>query len=200
MTPPLLATLDRFIARGRRRLFGDRLLHAVGVGLTAGLAVGFLWLLTEPWLMAAPPAGLRWIVLAVATGLGLFAGAVWAVVGRPTREAAALELDRRFDLSERVTTALGLLPAERETSAGQALLTDASAKVAGLRVGEKFPIRPRWSLGGVPVLAALIAAAVFFYHPDTSSASGDDSTPDAAKWLATKLPADAAKLPTQPFT
>ena len=200
MTPTLLATLDRFIARGRRRLFGDRLLHAVGIGLSAGLAVGFLWLLAEPWLLTAPPAGLRWIVLTVATGMGLFAGAVWAAVGRPSREAAALELDRRFDLRERVTTALGLLPAERETSAGQALLTDASAKVAGLRVGEKFPIRPRWPLGGVPVLAALIAAAVFFYHPDTSTASGEDPTPDAAKRLATKLPADAAKLPAQSFT
>ncbi|QEL17312.1 hypothetical protein [Limnoglobus roseus] len=202
MTPTLLATLDRFINRVRRRLFGDRLLHAVGVGLSAGLAVGLVWLLAEPWLLAAPPDGLRWWVLSSAAGLGLIAGAGWAFVGRPTREAAALELDRRFDLRERVTTALGLQPDERETSAGQALLTDASAKVEGIRVGEKFPIRPRWSLGGVPVLAALIAAAVFFYHPDTSSASNDENpaAAAAAKKLATKVPGDAAKLPTQPFT
>lgn len=200
MTPTLLATLDRFITRARRRLFGDRLLHAVGVGLSVGLAVGLAWFLAEPWLWDAPPDGLRWLVLAAAAGVGLLAGTGWAVVGRPTREAAALELDRRFDLRERVTTALGLLPAERESPAGQAVLGDASAKVAGLRVGDKFPIRPRWSLGGVPLLAALIAAAVFFYHPDTSSASGDDPRPDAGRKLATKAPGDAAKLPTQPFT
>ncbi len=201
MTPTLLASLDRFIGRARRRLFGDALLHAVGVGLTAGLAVGLIWLLAEPWLLAVPPEWLRWAVGGSAVGLGLVAGVAWAVAGRPSREAAALEVDRRFDLRERVTTALGLRPEERDTAAGQALLADASAKVASVRVGEKFPIRPRWSLGSVPAVAALIAAVVFFYHPDTSSASNDGSTADAKKKVpATKLPGDAAKLPTQPFT
>lgn len=201
MTPPLLTTLERFINRARRRLFGDRLLHAVGVGLSTGLGVGLAWFLAEPWLLAPPPEWLRWTVLGTTAGIGLLGGVLWAVVGRPSREAAALELDRRFDLRERITTALGLAPTDRETPAGQAVLADASAKVEGIRVREKFPIRPRWSLGGVPALAAMIAAAVFFYDPDTSSASNDGSADPTRKVATkTKAPGDLAKLPTQPFT
>lgn len=201
MTPNLLVSLDRFIGKARRRLLGDQLLHSVGVGVSAGLALGLAWFLAEPWLLTAPPDGLRWIVVGAAAGLGLLSGIVWSVALRPTREAAALELDRRFDLRERVTTALGLRPNERETSAGQALLADVSAKVADIRVAEKFPIRPRWSLGSVPALAGLIALAFFFYQPDTSSASNGSDPASAKKTLAaTKLPGDPLKLPTQPFT
>ncbi len=201
MTPKLLATIDCYIGKARRRLFGDSLLHSVGLGLSLGLAVGLAWFLAEPWILSAPPEGLRWIVVGAAAGLGMLAGLVWSLATRPTREAAALELDRRFDLRERVTTAVCLRPEDRDTPAGQALLADASAKVATIRVAEKFPIRPRWSLGGVPALAAAIAAAFFFYQPDTSSASnGDEAAAKAKALAATKLPADAKKLPTEKFT
>jgi hypothetical protein len=201
MTAPPIATVERSIARARRRLLGDRLLHAAGLGVTAGLGVGLGWFLAEPWLLAAPPEGLRWIVAGSAAGLGLLVGAAWSFATRPTREAAALELDRRFDLRERVTTAVGLRPEDRETPAGQALLADATAKVAALRVGEKFPIRPRRTLGGIPVLAAALTAAVFLYHPDTTGATNGGDSPLARNALAsTQLPADAKKLPTQSFT
>lgn len=201
MTPNLLVSLDRFIGTARRRLLGDQLLHSVGIGVSAGLALGLAWFLAEPWVLRTPPEGLRWIVIVTAAGIGLLAGIVWSLALRPTRETAALELDRRFDLRERVTTALGLRPSERETPAGQALLADVSAKVAGIRVAEKFPIRPRWSLGGVPALATLIALAFFFYRPDSSSASNSSDGNATKKALAaTKLPSDAVKPPTQPFT
>lgn len=200
MTPTLLTTLDRFVTRARRRLLGDRLLHAVGVGLSAGLALGLAWVLAEPWAVGRTD-WVRWAVLGATAGVGVLGGVLWAVVGRPSREAAALELDRRFDLRERVTTALCLVPADRDTPAGQAVLADAAAKVAGIQVREKFPIRPRRSLAGVPLLAAAVAAAAFFYDPDTSSASNDDGNSPTKKLATnTKAPGELPKLPTQPFT
>ncbi len=201
MTPTIPAPLDRCIARARRRLFGDRWLHAVGLGVSAGLGTGLLWFLAEPWLFSTPVDGVRWIVAGAATGLGALAGTVWSFATRPSKAVAALELDRRFALHERVTTAVGLRSEERESPAGQALLADAAAQVATLRVAEKFPIRPRRSLGGVPVLAASLAAAFAFYHPDTSGAAPTTEGPAGRNPLAaTKLPADAAKLPTEKFT
>ncbi len=201
MTTIPLAPLDRSIARARRRMLGDRWLHAVGLGVTAGLGAGLAWFLAEPWLLAAPPEGLRWIVAGAAAGLGALAGTVWSFATRPTKALAALELDRRFELHERVTTAVGLRSDERESPAGQAVLADAAAKVAALRVAEKFPIRPRRTLGGVPVLAASLAAAFAFYHPDTTGAAPSAAGPAGRNAVAgTKLPADAAKLPTEKFT
>jgi hypothetical protein len=201
MTPALPAPLDRSIARARCRLLGDRWLHAAGLGTTAGLAAGLAWVLAEPWVLATPPDGLRWIVVGTAAGLGWLAGTLWSFATRPSRETAALEIDRRFELHERVTTAVGLRTQDRDTPAGQALLADAAAKAAALPVAEKFPIRPRRSLGGIPVLAGAIAAAFAFYQPDTTGAGPLTDTPAGRNPVAsTRLPADAKTLPSEKFT
>lgn len=201
MTPTIEATLNRSINRARFRMLSDRMLHAVGIGVSIGLAIGLLWLLLEPWILGETPAGLRWIVLASGTTLGLMTGIVWTVATRPSRDLVALELDQRFGLRERVTTALGLQATERQTPVGQALLADASTQLAKVRVAEKFPIRPRPSLSAVPILAAAIAAVVAFYHPELSSRAEDrDAATNSKSFATTKVPADAKKLPMQPFT
>ena len=201
MTSSLLAPLERSIARVRRRLFGDRWLHAAGLGTTAGLGAGLAWFLAEPWVLESPPEQFRWIVLGTTTGLGWLAGTAWSIATRPSRETAALELDRRFTLHERVTTALGLPVQDRETPAGRALLADAVEKVASLPVAEQFPIRPRRSLSGIPLLASAIAAAFAFYHPNTTGAgTNSNGTPGQNPVASTKLPTDAKKLPTDKFT
>jgi hypothetical protein len=200
MNVNLEASVDRSIRSAQRRLLSDRFLYSLGVGLTLALTVGLGWFLLEPWVFITPPVNLRWIVLGVAIGLGLVAATLWTVLTRPSRAQAALELDKRFDLRERVTTALGLREEDRSTAAGQAVLADASSKVATLRVAEKFPLKPTWHHGAIPALAGAIALAFFFYHPDTSSASSENPALAAKKKPDTKLPADPKKLPTQPFT
>ena len=191
--------VERSVRKARRRLIADTLLNSLFVGWAAALAVGIVWLLAEPWVMESPGENLRWYVLGGATALATLAVIVRAWWLAPSRQSVALEVDNRFDLKERVTTALGLAPADQATSAGQAVLADALGKVAALKVSDKFPVRPRWHAAFVPTLAAALVLAVLFYHPDTAGAASEDELAARAKDAAATANAEAKKKPEQPF-
>jgi len=201
MSATSLSSVERSVRKARRRLVVQRLVNSLVVAWAAALAVGLGWVLVEPWAVESSPTWLRWAVLGTAAGFGTLTAIAWAVGTAPSREAAALEVDTRFGLKERVTTALGLKPEEQATPAGQAVLADAQARVASLAVGEKFPVRPRSSAAVVPVLAAGIALAVVFYHPDTGKVFGSEDGPDGKKAdEALAKISDKPKTPVSPFT
>lgn len=117
----------------------------------AGVAVPKVWALgvdravwVSGWLAGSMTAGL------------LFAAAWTALVRRGMLDAA-LELDRRFGLKERVSSSLALRPDEADTEAGRALVEDARRRVRDLDVGERFPV----VLGRRAWLPLVPAAAVF---------------------------------------
>ena len=62
-------------------------------------------------------------------------------LSRRTALDAAIEIDRRFDLRERVASSLSLSEAERDTDAGQALVKDAVRAASRIDVGDKFRVR-----------------------------------------------------------
>src|SRR5437588_2023306 len=119
-----LSSVERQLAVARRRLFLQTLLNRLVVAWTAALALAAVWFLAEPYLVEARPDWLRWAVAGGLVGLGTLAGLAWAVRARPSPLAAALSLDERFGLRERVTTALTLADRDRTSPAGQALLGD----------------------------------------------------------------------------
>src|SRR5262245_50598517 len=127
-----VAPIERSVRAARRRLFLQLLLNRLVAGWVVALVLGLGWLLAEPWLLESPPDWLKWAVAGGLTALGTVLAVVLAVRATPSRTAAALELDARFGLKERVTTALSLRPDEATTPAGQAVVTDAVAKVAPL--------------------------------------------------------------------
>jgi uncharacterized coiled-coil DUF342 family protein len=193
-----LAPVVKSVAAARRRLFLDALLGRLGVcwAVALGLSVG--WFLAEPHLLDAPPDWLRWGVLGGLVGAGTVTAVIWAARRTPTRAGAALELDKRFRLNERATTALGLDADTLATPAGQAVAADAVEKVAGLKLRERFPVGLRWHAAGIPVLAAGLAGVVLFYQP----AVGTDMAAAEQAKLAQKgeaVKADEAKKNT-PFT
>lgn len=175
------APIERSVRAARRRLFLQTLLNRLAVGWAGALLLGLGWLLAEPWLLDTPPDRLKWYVVGGLAAAGTLLAVVLAVRATPTRAAAALELDARFGLKERVTTALGLRPDEAATPAGRAVVTDAAAKVAPLAVRSKFPVRmPRESLT-VPALAGCLALAAVFYHPNTARTGDPEAGPDGKK-------------------
>src|SRR5207244_10574006 len=102
-----------------------------------------------------------------AVGDGAFALATLIAVGLALRKApsavdAALSLDQRFNLRERVTTSLTMRADEQASSAGQALLADAEQKAAGVKVGQKFPVKLGWRSALVPTAAAALALLIIF--------------------------------------
>src|SRR5262245_13024147 len=105
--PPLVR---RQVARVSRRLFLQTLLDCLVWCWVVALAVAAGWFLLQPFVVAAPPEWLRWAVAGGLLGLATVVGMVLAFVWAPSRLAAALSLDEKFGLRERVTTSLTLAP------------------------------------------------------------------------------------------
>ena len=152
--------IRRQVAAVRRRLVTQQflgilpwaLLVALGIAIV-GLVVPKIWVIhvdSDVWVAS-------WIGGAVAGGL-VFAIA-WTVAIRRQSLDAAIELDRRFGLKERVSSVLSLQSDELDSEAGQALLSDAVRRVESLEVREKFGISIN-SRALLPVLPALIAFAL----------------------------------------
>ena len=165
MTRPAASALETRVRQARRRLFTQALLNRLGLAWGCALALGLLWFLVEPVAVAGAKPYLKWAVLG---GLGA-AGTVLAVwLARrtaPSPLAAALALDQRFELKERVTTALGLSAQDQSSPAGQALLADANAKLERVVVPGKFPVRVGWRALFLPAQAVAIALLALYPPP-----------------------------------
>ena len=77
---------------------------------------------------------------------------------------SAVEIDRRFGLRERISSALQLDVVEKESPVGLALLNDAATKVERIEVRDHFPIRsaPQTPWIALPFLSCL----ALFWVPD----------------------------------
>ncbi len=93
--------------------------------------------------------------------LGFIINTVRTYLGRPSLNAAAMEIDRRFGLRERLSSSLMLSAEDRETELGQALTVDAEKRAQTLDVRDKFT----WGFHRgllLPVLPALLALGLWF--------------------------------------
>jgi hypothetical protein len=160
--------VDRVVRSARRRLAAQRFVDALVAGAVVALAVGVAWALVEPgrWWVAAPLLGVAALVAAVATARRY-----------PARTAAALEVDARFALHERVTAAVEVGPGSSDVS--RAVLADAETHAAGLKVADKFPVRLPRSARYAASLAAVLAVLAFVWHPvtDTTLFTDGDKKP-----------------------
>jgi hypothetical protein len=180
----------RQVSRAGQRLFLQALLDHLVWCWAGALLAAVVWFLVQPYLLGKAEDWVRWAVAAgffvFATGLAI--GLVWRRA--PSQVEAALELDGRFQLRERVTTSL-TLPADFEQSpVGQALIADANDRVAKLNVGSRFPVRLSWNALIVPGCAALLGLVSIFYNPDLSSAQ---ATPPKPKEETKFVPAEQVR-------
>src|SRR5690348_309348 len=126
MDRPASSPLETRVRQARRRLITQTVLNRLGVAWGCALALGLVWFLVEPVALAGAKPYLKWAVLGGLAGSAT-AAAVWlARRSAPTPLSAALAIDQRFELQERVTTALSLSPEVRSSPAGLALLADAN--------------------------------------------------------------------------
>ena len=121
-----MENLKRQVRQARRRLAWQQFLGVLAwcwfgtlLVAMAGVAVAKIWPINIDGSLWAS----AWIGGALAGGLLL--AAIWTFAHRRSWLDAALEIDRRFGLKERVSSALALDPAEVDTEAGRALLEDA---------------------------------------------------------------------------
>jgi hypothetical protein len=157
----------------RRRIAGQLLLDRVAVAWAVALAVGLVWLLIDPD---------RWSITVTLVAVATLVAVVRTVRDYPATVAAALELDGRFSLKERVTAAVGLPPEQRETPVGRAVVADAEKYATGLRVAGTFPLKLRRSAAVVATLAALVVVIACVWHPiaDSGLFTSDETKPETA--------------------
>jgi hypothetical protein len=190
-----MEALQKVVRRVHRRLVLQSLAvklawcwFATLVAAAVAIAVGKWWPLVDDqtWALGC---------LGTALGVGTLAAFVWTWIGRQDAHEAAVEIDRRFGLKERVSSTLALEAEQLETPIGQALVRDAQRRVDQLDVLDKFrlPIDRRALL---PVLPAAVACALAIFvtarapeNPAQAATAESAQIKQSARTLVKKLDA-----------
>ncbi len=150
--------LNRQIAKARRRLALQAFLGNVAWCWLVSTIVAAVAIAMQKAFLSGIDGwhwGVYWLL--GSTAAGLIAALAWTWAHSRSDLAAALEVDRRFGLKERISSALALTPEEMVSSCGRALTDDAIERLKRLSMGEQFSV-------AVPRRAAIIFAplAVIF--------------------------------------
>lgn len=169
--------LHKQVRRAQWRLAMQKFVSAIGWCWFAAAVVALaLIVVGKYWPMGVPDWA--WGVGAVAAGLVV--AIVWTFAARQRAIGAAIELDRRFALKERVSSTLALTPEQRETAAGQALIADAQRRIERIDVNEHFGVAvPRHFL--LPLLPGLAALLVALFVPPAALENPAEAKPEDPK-------------------
>ena len=137
--------LEQFIAIATWSLFVTLLVAVVGVAIP------------KIWVLAVDSQTWMWSWVGGAMGAGVLTAMIWTFCVRRSALEAAIEIDRRFGLKERVSSTLALGPEERETDIGKALVIDTARRVERIDVKDKFRLSPNWR-NALPLLPAAVVA------------------------------------------
>jgi hypothetical protein len=153
--------LRKHVRRAQRLLAAQQFVRAIGWCWFAALTLAVTLIAVDRF---SPLGVAPWLWGAGALGLGLAAALLWTFVTRHQPLLAALEIDRRFGLKERISSALAMPHQDRETAAGEALVADAVHRAARINLAEKFALRlPRHVL--LPLVPGALALLVAMWGP-----------------------------------
>ena len=152
----------------RRRMICERFMAYLPWTLSFAL-IAAVAAISLPKLMYLPVDNVIWFAswMGGTVALAFIVNLVLTVIGRPTLADAAVEIDRRFGLRERLSSALVLSKEDRETELGQALAAD------GERQAEKVDARAKFAWGFrrtllLTVVPALLAVGLFYLPSATA--------------------------------
>ncbi|MCA3005453.1 MAG: hypothetical protein IOD15_08830, partial [Phycisphaerales bacterium] len=205
----------RVASRARNRLTASAVVRSAGTGFAVGAGVGAAYAVVSTLLMASP-AGMPLLALAAGAGGGLLIGAASGLVGRPSKAAAAAELDRRLGLKDAISTAVEIAASGDRSGLATVAMADGERAAGTASLAKAIPItfgRP-WAIGGVALLAGVAAlqwlppgrgqvwlAGVFSRPSSTSPAPIDNPEQLAERVAAVRAVAEAAGGPSpQPGT
>lgn len=155
-------TVRKQAGLAKRRLTSERFFRYLPWNLLAILGVSLIGLALPIFVVLSIEKSiwfLSWIIAALV--VALIVNVVMTYSGRASLIGAAAEIDRRFALKERLSSALILSPEDRETELGQALAADAEKRASTIDVRDKF----HWGFHNkllLPLLPALIAFGLWF--------------------------------------
>jgi cation transport regulator ChaC len=172
-------TIRRQIFAARRRLMLQRFGRIATWSLFTLLCVAAIGAaVPKLWAIPVQP-DLWWIGWSGgATLLALLVAAIATFVSRPSLSETAIEVDRRFELRERLSSTLALDDQTSQTAMGRALVEDAGARAAKLAIGERFGLRPR--RGGLLPLIPAVFLVMAIFIPDATRENEADASVDLA--------------------
>ena len=149
------------VARARRRLVLEQFLGRLVWCLLAAFTLAAI-AVAVPRVLVVDNLPVNWdnawLLGALVTGV-LSAGA-WTLVRSRSPLDAAIEIDRRFELRERVASSLSLAPEEQKSEVGRAVVNDAVRAVSRIEVDEKFRVkldrRAWWPLVPAAIVFVLV--------------------------------------------
>ena len=182
--------IKRQVSRARRRMVFAQFLRIAPWALFAtllltaiGIAIPKIWVLPATATEAAKQIWL-WSWVGGGVGLGFIIAGVWTYVVRRDALSAAIEIDRRFGLKERVSSTLALAPSELDSEIGRALMDDAVRRVARIDVREQFRVTPGWRLA-LPLLPTTVVILLTLFVanavPPKKTDASDTAAADARK-------------------
>ncbi len=190
--PDRSSRVESKLRQARRRwvlgLFGRSLIWSLGaallVTLAASLAPAF-WVIEtqfEVWVG-------RW--LGGSFAVAILAAILFATLRAPSRDTVATEIDRRFGLRERISSAVAIRDDDRDSAFGHSLLADAERHAERLAIPDRFPLRPVKAVWVPMVTAAILAAAWVWVEPakfaDTAAVTIDSDEVRQVKAAAEEL-------------
>ena len=161
--------LKKQVIRAHRRLSFQRFLLVLVWSLFATFMIAAIAIMVPKlWALSVRPDLWTWSWLGGALAAGCLMAGVWAWCTRRNMLDAAIEIDQRFGLKERVSSTFALSETDLQTEVGEALVADASRRVARLNVNEKFQVQTKW-FNLLPVVPAAIALLLSVFVPDAIS-------------------------------
>ena len=166
-----MTELQKQVQRAQRRINFQSFLTALVWSLAICLGIAAIAIgASKIWHINVDPQQwqMGWLIGGFVAGLLGAAG--WSYYKRNSMVEAAIEIDRRFGLKERVSSSLALSPEEAESEVGRALISDAAKRVERVDVREQFGFNAnRWAL--LPFATAALAIALVFLPSATPNAS-----------------------------
>jgi septal ring factor EnvC (AmiA/AmiB activator) len=163
--------IRRVIHQARRRLVMQQLVEACTWSLMASFAVTFCAILIPKfWHIGVDGETWRntWLIAGTVTGLLL--GSMWTFFRGRNVMDAAIEIDHRCHLQERISSLVSLSNTDLQSEAGRALLEDAERHLRRVDVHEHFRNQFHWrSL--LPITAAVVVFLSAFLIRDAESDS-----------------------------
>jgi hypothetical protein len=179
--------IRRQVAAARRRMVTQQFLGIVAWSLFATLVIAACGLaIPKIWVLRVDEFIWTWSWVGGGLAAGLLIAAAWTYAVRRSPIEAAIEIDHRFQLKERVSSALALTPDELATDIGQALVQDAVRRVDRIDVRDSFGVKPPWRV----LLPFVPAAAVFVLLTDLIP----DAVPDKPVQASTQTPDETKQV------
>ena len=168
--------IEAQVRNARRRLILGKFGRALSVTLFAALIVATVACAIpgiSPMDVEIRAWNLGWIIGSIAAAI--VGSLIYAVSTAPTTERVALEVDKRFGLAERLSSSMSMLPSDRESDFGLAVMDDAARRADKIRISDQFGLQPN-RLGWLPLATIPILAVVLLLVDPASSRIAEEKT------------------------